>query len=117
MRIRIVGCCPSLWVGGRLGVCLKRRELRWVTGARVFVRVEDGGPGHAESLVMGSFRRSCLLWVVVRLGWRMCLLGKLLTVLGPSSASRDLKAVVCRRRYLTILLPHHGLGELLPCRP
>ena len=44
----------------------------------------------------------------------------LLIVLLPSSASsatRNLKAAVCRRRFLTIVLPLHRLGDSLHYTP
>lgn len=77
------------------------------------VGVEDAGPGHAGRLVLDRFFGRCGIRVRIGLAWRSCLLGKLPTVLVPLSASRDLKAVVCRRRWLAIVLPLHRPGELL----
>ena len=70
-----------------------------------FLGVEDAGPGHAESLVLGSVVGRCCFRVGIGLAWRTCLLGKWLTVLVPSSAAsaiQDLKVLVCLCRFLPL---------------
>ena len=74
-------------------------------GAWVEVGAEDAGPGHAESLGLGSLFGRCCFPVGIGLAWRTCLLGKWLTVLVPSSAAsaiQDLRVLVCLCRFLPL---------------
>ncbi len=74
-------------------------------GAWLEVGAEDAGPGHAESLVLGSVVGRCCFRVGIGLAWRTFLLGKRLTVLVPSSAAsaiQDLKVLVSLCRFLSL---------------
>ena len=85
------------------------------------VGVEDLGLTHAEGLTLGPSSSSCRVQVRIRLAKISCSLDNWLIVLKmPSSASgatRNLKAAVCRRRFLTIELALHVLGDLLHYTP
>lgn len=61
---------------------------KWVMGARGVVGVEVAGPGHAASLVLGASFEKGRFRVGIGLAWRSLLLGKWVTVLAPSGASR-----------------------------
>ena len=58
-------------------------------GGRVEKGVEDAGPGCAESVALGSSFGRCRFWVRTGLARRSWSVGKGLTVLVPSSASRS----------------------------